>query len=88
MALLPPLVAFGMLLGAGHWPHALGALLLLLTNIICVNLAGVVTFLAQGIRPASWWEADRAKRASRYAIALWVALLAALALVITLSQRR
>lgn len=88
VALLPPLVAFGMLLGAGHWQPALGALLLLLTNVICVNLAGVVTFLAQGIRPASWWEADRAKRASRYAIALWVVLLAALGLLITLSQRR
>jgi uncharacterized hydrophobic protein (TIGR00341 family) len=88
VALLPPLVAFGMLLGAGHWQHALGALLLLATNVICVNLAGVVTFLAQGIRPASWSEADRAKRASGYAIAIWVALLAALAAVITLSQRR
>ncbi|GEM_PF-860880 len=45
VALLPPLVAFGLLLGAGHELLAFGALLLLFVNIICINLAGVVTFL-------------------------------------------
>ena len=47
-------------------------------NLICVNLAGVITFLVQGIRPATWWEKDRASKATRVAIGLWVALLAAL----------
>lgn len=86
VALLPPLVVCGMLLGGGYMPEAFGALLLLLVNIICVNLAGVTTFLVQGIRPLSWWEADKAKKATRIAISLWISLLIALAVVIFLAQ--
>jgi uncharacterized hydrophobic protein (TIGR00341 family) len=78
VALLPPLVTFGLLLGNGQPVLATGALSLFLMNLICVNLAGVATFLVQGIRPASWWEKDRAVKATRIAIVLWVALLAAL----------
>jgi uncharacterized hydrophobic protein (TIGR00341 family) len=88
VALLPPLVTFGMLLGAGHVYGALGALILLFTNIICVNLAGVVTFLAQGIRPLTWWEEDKAKKATRTAIVLWVSLLAILIAIILLFRGR
>jgi uncharacterized hydrophobic protein (TIGR00341 family) len=77
VALLPPLVTFGLLLGGGHPTMALGALSLFLVNLICVNLAGVITFLAQGIQPATWWEKERAASATRIAIGLWVALLAA-----------
>jgi uncharacterized hydrophobic protein (TIGR00341 family) len=87
VALLPPLVTLGMLIGAGQWDMALGAMLLLLTNLICVNLAGVVTFLARGVRPLRWWEADRAKKATRQAIAIWTFLLTILAVIILLSQR-
>lgn len=86
VALLPPLVATGLLLGAGHGELALAASLLVVSNVICVNLAGVVTFLAQGIRPATWWEADRASKATRYALILWVALLLILAAVIRFSR--
>jgi uncharacterized hydrophobic protein (TIGR00341 family) len=86
VALLPPLVAFGLLLGSGHQLLALGALLLFLVNIICINLAGVVTFLAQGIHPKTWWEAEKAKKATRIAIALWIILLSALIAAILLSQ--
>jgi len=87
VALLPPLVAFGLLLGAGHMPEALGAFLLVVTNIICVNLAGVTTLLLKGIRPRTWWEADRAGKASRLAIGLWSALLVLLVFIVYLSQR-
>lgn len=87
VALLPPLVTLGMLIGEGQWEMAFGALLLLLTNLICINLAGVVTFLARGIRPLTWWEADRAKKATREAITLWTFLLLILMFVIVLSQR-
>jgi uncharacterized hydrophobic protein (TIGR00341 family) len=87
VALLPPLVVFGLLMGSGHELPALGALLLFLINIICINLTGVITFLAQGIRPKTWWEANRAMRATRIAIALWIILLSALIIAILLSQR-
>jgi len=53
VALLPPLVTFGLLLGVGHMASATGALSLFLINLICVNLAGVTTFLVQSIRPAN-----------------------------------
>jgi len=86
VALLPPLVTLGLLLGSGHWNMALGAMLLLLVNLICINLAGVTTFLAQGIRPITWWEADRATRATRLAILLWGLLLLALVVVILLTR--
>lgn len=88
VALLPPLVTFGMLLGAGFYHDSLGAMLLLCTNLICVNLAGIVTFLVQGIRPVTWWEADRAKKATRIAILLGASLLLILTVIILLSQRR
>lgn len=78
VALVPPLVASGLLFGAGLAGPATGALLLTLVNLICVNLAGVVTFLAQGIRPNRWWEAERAKRSTRIAVVVWSLLLLAL----------
>ncbi len=75
VALLPPLVTGGLLIGAGQWIAGGQALLLLLTNIICVNLAGVGTFLLQGIRPTHYWQEKRAARMVRVALILWISLL-------------
>lgn len=75
VALLPPLVAAGLLAGAGYGALALGALTLVVTNVTCINLAAVATFLVQRVRPRTWWEADRAKRATRLAVATWVVML-------------
>lgn len=86
VALLPPLVALGMLLGAAKFAEAFAALLLVLCNLICVNLAGVMTFLFQGLRPANWWEAEKAKRATITGVAIWVSLLTALIVVIYFAQ--
>ncbi len=86
-ALLPPLVTGGMLVAAGRWREAGGALLLFLTNVICVNLAAVGTFVLQGIRPRTWWEASKAKRATRIALFLWGGMLALLVTIILLWQR-
>jgi len=82
VALLPPLAAFGLLIGAGYLSLAFGAMILTLTNLICINLAGIITFLIQGVRPRTWWEAEKAKKASRTAIAIWFVLLVILAIVI------
>ena len=84
VALVPPLVAGGLLLGAGYPVAGAGALLLVATNLICVNLAGVATFLIQGIRPNRWWEAERARKATLVALVVWTALLAALVALILL----
>jgi uncharacterized hydrophobic protein (TIGR00341 family) len=88
VALLPPLVNAGMLAGAGYGEQALGALLLTMTNIVCINLAGVVTFIVQGIRPRRWWEAERARKATWIAIVLWALLLVLFLVVVGLWWRR
>jgi uncharacterized hydrophobic protein (TIGR00341 family) len=82
VALLPPAVAFGLLTGAGFHKPAFHAFLLTAGNVICINLAGVATFLVEGIRPRNWWEAERARRASLIAVAVWLLLLAALVAVL------
>ena len=86
VALLPPLVTTGLMLGSGHFDLAFGSFLLLGVNVICVNLSGVLTFLLQRVRPNTWWEADKARRATRRAIAIWTALLLLLAMTIMMSQ--
>ncbi|MCT8974662.1 DUF389 domain-containing protein [Microbaculum marinisediminis] len=58
-ALLPPLATSGLLLGGGHPILAKGAFSLFMVDLICVNLAGVTTFWAQGIKPTRWLEKDR-----------------------------
>lgn len=87
VSLLPPLVLFGLLLGGWQPVLAMDALSLFLMNLICINLAGVTTFLVQGIHPATWWEKDRAAKATRIAIGLWVSLSLALFGLILLLQR-
>ena len=87
VALLPPLVTLGLLLGSGFWQLALGALLLLATNMICVNLAGVISFWVQGVRPTTWWEENIARRATAVSIVSCVGLLTMLVAVILLSRK-
>jgi len=88
VALLPPLATFGLLLGGGHPALAMDALSLFAVNLICVNLAGVVTFVAQGIHPVSWWDKHQAAKATRMAIGVWATLLAALIGIILLLRAR
>lgn len=85
VALLPPIVACGLLLGSARWAVAGDAFLLVLANVISINLAGVIAFLLQGVGPLSWWEEERARRATRYAILIWTVLLASLALLVWLA---
>ena len=87
VALLPPLVTFGLMLGGGQPTLAMGAFSLFLMNLICVNLAGVITFLMQGIHPISWQEKGRATKAIFISISMWIVLLAALILIIFLFKK-
>jgi uncharacterized hydrophobic protein (TIGR00341 family) len=86
VALLPPLVVTGLLLGSGHATLAFGSIMLLLTNITCVNLAAVATFMVQKVRPRTWWEAERAKGATRIALSMWIIMLAILLILILSGQ--
>jgi uncharacterized hydrophobic protein (TIGR00341 family) len=77
VALLPALVASGLLAGAGEYVMAGKAALLFVSNVVGVNLAAVGTFLSRGLRPNFVWEEDQkeAKRGIVAGIALWTILL-------------
>ncbi|PKQ09516.1 MAG: TIGR00341 family protein [Alphaproteobacteria bacterium HGW-Alphaproteobacteria-12] len=79
VALMPPAVAMGIMLGAGEPAAALGAAVLLGVNIVCVNLAAQTVFVAKAIRPRTWWEQKASTTALRTNFAMWLVLLAALA---------
>lgn len=85
VALLPPLVVAGLLLGDMQWQLAYYSIVLLLTNIICVNLAGIATFILQGVRPRSWYKSQKAKKYNRLALAIWVSLVILLSIIIYLA---
>jgi len=88
VALLPPLVVCGILLGAGQWNLAGNAALLFGANLICVNLAGVTTFLIQGVQPLWWWDKEKAHKATRRAIITWVICLLVLILLVFITHWR
>jgi len=82
VALMPPLVTAGLLFGNNLTALGLKALELAFANVICINLAGIVTFSLQGIRPATWWENSKAGKAKQRALAVWLILLILLALIV------
>jgi uncharacterized hydrophobic protein (TIGR00341 family) len=86
VALLPPLANFGLLLGNGFFRLAGYSILLFFTNLICVNLAGVVTLVISGIKPRSWWEAKKAKQLTRIAIIFWTILFFSLIMLILIQK--
>ncbi|MEA5598693.1 TIGR00341 family protein [Rivularia sp. UHCC 0363] len=78
VALLPPLVTWGMLMGSGEWQPALGAMLLLIANIASLNLAAIATLLLQDLRPAGWWQNIKARKLTKIASGAWIVLLVGL----------
>ncbi|BDZ66759.1 TIGR00341 family protein [Methanobacterium ferruginis] len=86
VALLPPLVVFGLLLGSGYYYMATGALLLFLVNLVGINLAGVVTFYVQRIRPLNTWDALKADKITYFTMGIWVSLLIILLILIQLRK--
>lgn len=86
VALLPPAVTLGLMLGLGNNSLALGAGLLLLINIVCVNLAIKLVFLFKGIHPRTWWEKKKARHAMIIYILAWFVSLIILVLFILYSR--
>jgi uncharacterized hydrophobic protein (TIGR00341 family) len=84
VALLPPLVATGLLFGAGYPQSAVQAGLLTVTNVVSLNLAAVCTFLALGVRPRDWRDVEQARTSTYIALALWGGALLFLAVILWL----
>lgn len=84
VALLPPLVSFGLLLVSNDATvaQAMGALMLTATNVICINLSAMAMFRLQGVGPNTMFESRKSTKASTYAMMFWALLLAALVAII------
>lgn len=76
VALVPPLAAAGLYLAHGSPGPATGALYLFVTNLVAVNLAGIATFLLQGLPPKDW-------RLTSGIVGAWVAVLLLFLLAVT-----
>lgn len=82
VALLPPAVTLGIMLGAGNIQLAVGAGVLLAINIVSVNLSSKLVFLLKGVGPRTWVEKEAAKIAmTRYIIGWVVSLLVLVAFI-------
>ncbi|MBE0425710.1 MAG: TIGR00341 family protein [Nitrospirae bacterium] len=81
VALLPPAVAAGLMLGHGQFGLATGAALLFAVNMVCVNLATKVVFFVKGVRPRRWWEKEKARRAMRNYLFVWLMTLVILIII-------
>ncbi|MRH45092.1 TIGR00341 family protein [Aquibacillus halophilus] len=68
VALLPPTVVFGMMLGSGEWSAALTPLLLLLVNISSILLSAILVFWLSGIKPVNWKEIQVANTSRKFAL--------------------
>ena len=78
VALLPPAVTLGLMLGHGNIQLAMGAGLLLAINLVCVNLACKVVFLIKGVRPRGSLEKEKARHSMVIYILGWMVTLAIL----------
>ncbi len=82
VALLPPAVTLGLMLGHGEYNLAMGAGLLLAINLVCVNLSCKLVFMIKGILPRTWVEKTKAKQAMIVYILGWIVTLIILIVVI------
>lgn len=86
VALLPPLAAFGLLIGSGNYVLALGAILLFSVNFVCINLTATLSFIAQKIGPFEEEAVINAKIMRRKSLIIWIMILIILYGVITFQR--
>lgn len=86
VALLPPLAAFGLLVGSGNYILALGALLLFSVNFVCINLTATISFIAQKIEPLEEEALINARIMRKKSLIIWAVLLIILYGIITLQR--
>lgn len=84
VALLPPAASFAILIANGEYNLAFGSLMLLIINTVCVQLAGNIVFISQGIKARTLKERDDAKGGLKYFILFWIISISLLVLVLYL----
>jgi uncharacterized hydrophobic protein (TIGR00341 family) len=82
VALLPPAASFSILIANGEYKLATGALMLLIINTVCVQLAGNIVFIAQGIKARTLEERDSAKGKLKYFILFWIISISIITLIL------
>ena len=88
VALLPPAVAMGVMIGAGNWALALGAAELFLVNVASVNLSALAVFRFRGIEPRMWLKKFEARQSRRLAFLVLGALMILLCIIILVQNYR
>ena len=88
VALLPPAVAMGVMIGAGNWALALGAAELFLVNVASVNLSALLVFRFRGIEPRMWLKKFEARQSRRLAFLVLGALMVLLCVIILFQNYR
>ncbi|MGJ9458704.1 TIGR00341 family protein [Oceanobacillus sp. CF4.6] len=82
VALLPPAVVFGMILGTGNWAAALVPFILLMVNVYSILLSAVIVFWLSGIKPNNWQDLQKAnisrKRSLLFILTITVILITAI----------
>lgn len=76
VALVPPLAASGIYFGSGDPELGLRALFLFASNLVCINISGILAFLIQGLPPRRW-------RITAGILAVWLGVLVLFVAVIT-----
>lgn len=82
VAILPPTCVLGLMLGYQQFQYALDAFMLLAINVACINLSGIIVFLAKGIRPRTGGDKRKAKKTAIIYVLVWCLLLVTLLIML------
>ncbi|WP_053217130.1 TIGR00341 family protein [Virgibacillus senegalensis] len=86
VALLPPAIVLGMMVGAAAWNNAITPLLLLLVNVNSITLSAILVFWFSGIKPVNWQEIKTATTSRKYSLMFVSAIIIVLATAIYFIQ--
>lgn len=84
VAMLPPAVVVGLMLGEGQFGLAYSASLLLAVNIVCVNLSAQIVLIVKGVKPRTWFEKKSAQQSTKLNLMIWIGSLVVLGIAIYL----
>lgn len=86
VALMPPLVSSGILLGSGNFELATGALLLFMVNLVSVNLTALLTFKIWKLKPLDKKIRKKAQKNTLLAVTFLIVVLMILIFLILLRR--